>query len=137
MYCFRRALTRSQVLRATSANSPIPPTYYKAISRHLSEAFEAGTYLKDGPPREGDAPKLPPNPMSDPAAMDGMMAGMKTQMGAFVYVFLIFNFALTRKKVMMVPQMVIMGWINFFFQGFVLSAYLSTLYAASQINVFL
>jgi hypothetical protein len=38
--------------------------------------------------------------------MDGMMAGMKTQM------------------VMMVPQMVIMGWINFFFQGFVLSAYL-------------
>lgn len=43
----------------------------------------------------------------DPAAMDGMMAGMKTQM------------------VMMVPQMVIMGWINFFFQGFVLSASLS------------
>ena len=39
----------------------------------------------------------------DPAAMDGMMAGMKTQM------------------VMMVPQMVIMGWINFFFQGFILS----------------
>lgn len=37
--------------------------------------------------------------------MDGMMSGMKTQM------------------VMMVPQMVIMGWINFFFQGFVLSAY--------------
>ena len=35
--------------------------------------------------------------------MDGMMAGMKTQV------------------VMMVPQMVIMGWINFFFQGFVLS----------------
>jgi len=40
--------------------------------------------------------------MTDPAAMDGMMSGMKTQM------------------VMMVPQMVIMGWINFFFQGFVL-----------------
>ncbi|KAF8211228.1 transmembrane protein [Mycena galopus ATCC 62051] len=98
----QRALTRSQVLRSTSANSPIPPTYYKAISRHLSEAFIVGTYLKDGPPKDGDAPKLPPNPMSDPAAMDGMMAGMKTQM------------------VMMVPQMVIMGWINFFFQGFVL-----------------
>jgi len=45
--------------------------------------------------------------MSDPAAMDGMMATMKTQM------------------VMMVPQMIIMGWINFFFQGFVLSAYLT------------
>ena len=36
------------------------------------------------------------------------MAGMKTQM------------------VVMVPQMVIMGWINFFFQGFVLSEYCHT-----------
>ncbi|KAF7332136.1 ER membrane protein complex subunit 3 [Mycena kentingensis (nom. inval.)] len=98
----QRALARSQVLRLTSAHSPIPPSYYKAISRHLYDAFEAGTYLKDGPPREGETPKAPPNPMTDPAAMDGMMAGMKTQM------------------VMMVPQMVIMGWINFFFQGFVL-----------------
>jgi hypothetical protein len=35
--------------------------------------------------------------------MDGMMAGMRTQM------------------VMMVPQMIVMGWINFFFEGFVLS----------------
>jgi len=35
--------------------------------------------------------------------MEGMMETMKKQM------------------VMMVPQMVIMGWINFFFQGFVLS----------------
>jgi hypothetical protein len=40
--------------------------------------------------------------------MDGMMGGMKTQ------------------AVMMVPQMVIMGWINFFFQGFVLSASLAS-----------
>lgn len=98
----RRALVRSQILRATSSNSPITPTFYLSISRHLSEAFETGTYLKDGPPKD-DSPAPPPNPM-DPAAMDGMMAGMKTQM------------------VMMVPQMVIMGWINFFFQGFVLSA---------------
>lgn len=35
--------------------------------------------------------------------MEGMMDGMKKQL------------------VMMVPQMVIMGWINFFFQGFVAS----------------
>ncbi|KAK0190973.1 transmembrane protein [Armillaria mellea] len=68
----------------------------------FQDAFEAGVYLKDGPTREGEAPSSPPNPITDPAAMDGMMAGMKTQM------------------VMMVPQMVIMGWINFFFQGFVL-----------------
>jgi len=96
----QRALVRSQILRATSANSPIPLPFYNSISRHLVQAFAAGTYLKDGPPK-ADAPSTPPNPM-DPAAMDGMMAGMKTQM------------------VMMVPQMLIMGWINFFFQGFVL-----------------
>jgi len=97
----QRALARAQILRATASNSPIPPAHYIAISQNLSEAFVAGTYLKDGPPK-ADAPSTPPNPLSDPAAMDGMMAGMKTQM------------------VVMVPQMVIMGWINFFFQGFVL-----------------
>jgi len=98
----QRALTQSAVLRITAANSPIPPEFYKSISRQLSSAYEAGTYLKDGPPKKGDTPMAAPNPLSDPAAMDGMMSGMKTQM------------------VMMVPQMVIMGWINFFFQGFVL-----------------
>lgn len=46
---------------------------------------------------------MPANPLSDPSQMEGMMDGMKQQF------------------VMMVPQMVIMGWINFFFQGFVLS----------------
>ncbi|KAL7282498.1 transmembrane protein [Trametes coccinea BRFM310] len=98
----QRALVRSQILRATSANSPLPPSYYKSISQYLSQAFADGTYLKDGPPK-GDAPATaPPNPLTDPGAMEGMMAGMKTQM------------------VMMVPQMIIMGWINFFFQGFVL-----------------
>ncbi len=105
----RRALARSQILRATSAYSPIPPVFYQSISKHLSDAFEAGVYLKDGPTKEGEAPSSPPNPITDPAAMDGMMAGMKTQM------------------VMMVPQMVIMGWINFFFQGFVLSMYAENL----------
>lgn len=101
----RRALARSQILRATSAFSPVPPPFYTSISRHLLEAFEKGAYLKDGPTK-GDAPTAGPNPLTDPAAMDGMMSGMKTQM------------------VMMVPQMIIMGWINFFFQGFVLSTFL-------------
>ena len=78
------------------------------MTESLSEAFAAGTYLKDGPPKEGEAP-APANPLTDPSAMEGMMGGMKTQM------------------VMMVPQMVIMGWINFFFQGFVLSEYLVVL----------
>ncbi|KAI6119441.1 integral membrane protein DUF106-domain-containing protein [Pisolithus croceorrhizus] len=97
----QRALLRSQILRATSSKSPIPPAHYKALSRHLSDAFKAGEYLKDGPPN-GDATSSAANALTDPATMDGMMAGMKTQM------------------VMMIPQMIIMGWINFFFQGFVL-----------------
>lgn len=97
----QRALVRSQILRATAASSPVPPIYYKSISQSLSQAYADGTFLKDGPPK-GDEKPTPPNPLSDPNAMDGMMAGMKTQM------------------VMMVPQMIIMGWINFFFQGFVL-----------------
>lgn len=76
--------------------------FYKALSQDLARQFESGAFLKDGPPK-ADKPSAPPNPLSDPAAMEGMMGGMKTQ------------------AVMMVPQMVIMGWINFFFQGFVLS----------------
>lgn len=93
---------RSNILRATSTNSPIPFSYYQTISQNLSKAFAEGTYLKDGPLKQGESAP-PPNPLSDPAAMDGMMAGMRTQM------------------VMMVPQMIVMGWINFFFEGFVVS----------------
>jgi hypothetical protein len=98
----QRALLRSQIIRATATNSPLPAKYYKQISHHLSDAYEAGTYLKEGPAKGDSQNAAPQNPLSDPAAMDGMMAGMKTQM------------------VMMVPQMIIMGWVNFFFQGFVL-----------------
>jgi hypothetical protein len=81
-------------------------------------------FLKDGPPK-GDAPARAPNPLSDPAAMDGMMAGMKTQMvraarRARASCRACANPA--APQVMMVPQMLIMSWINFFFQGFVLSA---------------
>lgn len=100
----RRALARAQILRATASGSPIPKPYYTSISTYLTASFESGAYLKDGPLKEGETAPAKPNPLTDPAAMEGMMGGMKTQM------------------VMMVPQMVIMGWINFFFSGFVLSA---------------
>lgn len=97
---------RSQILRSTSTNSPAPPSFYRAISQNLSSSFVAGTFLKDGP-RDPDAPAASsmPNPLTDPGAMEGMMDGMKKQM------------------VMMVPQMLIMGWISFFFEGFVLSEF--------------
>ena len=42
--------------------------------------------------------------MTDPAAMEGMMGMMKGNMA------------------MMIPQTLIMGWINAFFAGFVISA---------------
>ena len=75
------------------------------MSTYLSQAFESGLYLKEGPPAaNGSASQNPPNPL-DANSMDGLMGGLKSQ------------------AVMMVPQMVLMGWINFFFQGFVLSAY--------------
>jgi len=71
-----------------------------------------GIYLKDGPPApkkvtksgaESDEPEFPPNLFSDPSQMDNMMSQFKTQ------------------TVIMIPQMVIMGWVNFFFSGFVAS----------------
>lgn len=51
-------------------------------------------------PDKADAPV---NPLMDPTQMDGMMDGLKKQ------------------AVMMIPNMVIMQWINTFFSGFVLS----------------
>jgi len=61
-------------------------------------AFKTGMFLAD--PDAKGKPKA--NPMADPAAMDGMMGMMKGQVA------------------MMVPQTLIMGWINAFFAGFVL-----------------
>ncbi|KAL7410332.1 integral membrane protein DUF106-domain-containing protein [Mrakia frigida] len=107
----QRALLRSQILRSSSALSPLAPSAYSALSSHLSTAFLTGTYLKVQPKRDAnglvvveksDVPVPPPNPLSDPSQMEGMMEGMKKQM------------------VMMVPNFLIMGWINFFFSGFIL-----------------
>ncbi|KAF9452444.1 transmembrane protein [Macrolepiota fuliginosa MF-IS2] len=105
----QRALTRSQLIRATSAHSPLAPPFYHTISQNLKQAFTDGIYLKDGlpvpkKPKEGgdeaEFPK-PPSFFSDPGQMDTMMSQFKTQ------------------TVVMIPQMVIMGWVNFFFSGFV------------------
>ncbi|KAG8865364.1 ER membrane complex subunit 3 [Tulasnella sp. 330] len=98
----QRALLRAQILRQSSRHSPLPPAYYRTISSSLSTGFTNGVYLKDGP-RDPNAPaQSPMNALSDPSAMEGMMEGMKKQM------------------VMNIPQMVIMGWISFFFHGFII-----------------
>jgi hypothetical protein len=52
--------------------------------------------------KEGEI-EMPKNPLSDPNQMEAMMEQAKKSM------------------VMMIPQTVIMGWINYFFTGFVLS----------------
>ncbi|KAG6362246.1 hypothetical protein INS49_010476 [Diaporthe citri] len=64
----------------------------------LTAAYESGAYLK-APENKGQAP---PNPMTDPNAMEGMMGAMKGQMA------------------MIIPNTMIMSWINAFFSGYVI-----------------
>lgn len=66
-------------------------------------AYESGAYLKD-PERKGQPPA---NPMTDPSSMDGMMGMMKNQMA------------------MIIPNTLIMSWINAFFSGYVISEWLT------------
>jgi ER membrane protein complex subunit 3 len=91
----QRSLLRGINLR-TNANN-ISPASFLARKTHMISAFQAGAFLKN-PESKGQPPA---NPMSDPAAMDGMMGAMKGQMA------------------MIIPQTLIMGWINAFFSGFV------------------
>ncbi|TIC13001.1 hypothetical protein E3Q15_02108 [Wallemia mellicola] len=95
-----RSLMRSAILRQNG--KVLTNTAFVKRKQYLIESFKDGKYLKVAPPKEGDQPQLPPNPLSDPDQMDNMMDGMKKQM------------------VMFIPQTVIMGWINSFFSGFVL-----------------
>lgn len=67
----------------------------------LSAGFENGDFLKD-PDRKGQPPA---NPLTDPGAMDGMMGMMKNNMA------------------MMIPNTLIMSWINAFFSGYVISGF--------------
>lgn len=67
----------------------------------LSAAYESGAFLK-APENRGQAP---PNPMTDPNAMDGMMGMMKGNMA------------------MIIPNTLIMSWINAFFSGYVISMF--------------
>lgn len=57
--------------------------------------------------------------MSDPAAMEGIMGAMKGNM------------------MMMIPQTVIMGWINAFFAGFVVCMASAFILLTSFLSVFL
>ncbi|KAG0002972.1 ER membrane complex subunit 3 [Entomortierella chlamydospora] len=91
-----KGLQRGGILRAFGSH--LPRHAFEARKAYITEAFEKGTYLKD--PKAGNKPKG--NVMQDPAYVETMMDGMKKNM------------------MNIVPQTVIMGWINFFFSGFVL-----------------
>ncbi|KAH9810588.1 integral membrane protein DUF106-domain-containing protein [Melampsora americana] len=98
----QRILLRSNYFR--SNGHFLNPTRFENRRQVLIQALESGAYLSDHevskPTGKEDVPALPPNPLES-ANMEGMMDGMKKQM------------------VMMIPQTVIMGWINAFFFGFV------------------
>lgn len=93
----QRSLARGVALRSN----------YHVLSRQSFEAkrdvlvagYENGDYLKDK--NRGDQP--PANPLSDPSQMDGMMGMMKNNMA------------------MIIPNTLIMSWINAFFSGYVIS----------------
>ncbi|KAF2270439.1 transmembrane protein [Lojkania enalia] len=92
----QRSLVRGINLR-TNANI-LSPSSFQARKVFMVSAYQDGKFLAD--PEARGKPR--PNPMSDPAAMEGMMGMMKGNMA------------------MMIPQTLIMGWINAFFSGFVI-----------------
>jgi ER membrane protein complex subunit 3 len=94
----RLSLLRGINLRNHSS-STLSPSSFEARRTHLITSYKSGAFLKDGPESRG---KAAPNPMTDPAAMEGMMGMMKGNMA------------------MMIPQTLIMGWINAFFAGYVI-----------------
>ena len=93
----QRSLLRGINLRTNS--SAISRSAFESRRDYLVSAYKDGTFLKD-PENRG---KAAPNPMTDPAAMEGMMGMMKGNMA------------------MMIPQTLIMSWINAFFSGYVIS----------------
>jgi ER membrane protein complex subunit 3 len=94
----RQNLFRGTMLR-TNASAALSKPAFEARKEYLIENYKKGNFLRGGPESRGQAA---PNPMSDPAAMEGMMGMMKGNMA------------------MMIPQTLIMSWINAFFAGFVI-----------------
>lgn len=76
----------------------LPPESFEMRKSYLISAYKNGVFLKD-PENRGQPPA---NPMTDPAGMEAMMGMMKGNM------------------MMMIPQTLIMSWINAFFSGFVI-----------------
>lgn len=94
----RLSLLRGVNLR-NNASAALSESSFETRKAYLASSYKNGLFLKDGPENRG---KGQSNPMSDPAAMEGMMGAMKGNM------------------MMMIPQTLIMSWINAFFAGYVI-----------------
>lgn len=81
-----------------NASAVLTPSSFATRKEYLVNAYQSGAFLKD-PSSRGQPPA---NPMTDPAGMEAMMGMMKGNM------------------MMMIPQTLIMSWINAFFSGFVI-----------------
>lgn len=93
----QRALARGATLRGNY--HVLSRRSFEARREALAAGYESGEFLKD-PESKG---KPAANPLSDPGAMDGMMGMMKNNMA------------------MIIPNTLIMSWINAFFSGYVIS----------------
>lgn len=100
----RLSLLRGVNLR-NNASAVLTPQSLASRKNFLITCYKEGLFLKDPEARGGG----PVNPMTDPAGMDAMMGMMKGNMA------------------MMIPQTLIMGWINAFFSGFVICMFCTSL----------
>lgn len=109
----RLSLLRGVNLR-NHACAVLPKDAFEMRKNYLVSGYQNGSFLKN-PENRGQAP---PNPMTDPAGMDATMGMMKGNM------------------MMMIPQTLIMSWINAFFSGFVICTFsLLTWWTALTVKV--
>jgi ER membrane protein complex subunit 3 len=94
----RQSIIRGINLR-NNASAALSTSSFISRKEYFVDSYKKGAFLKGGPQSRG---QQAPNPMTDPAAMEGMMGMMKGNMA------------------MMIPQTLIMSWINAFFAGFVI-----------------
>ena len=99
------AARQQNIMRRASAlrlNYPVlPPASVAARKAFLARVLSDGSYLDPQAKRVTSPDEMPESPVND-AMMENLMDQAK------------------RSLLMMVPQTVIMGWVNFFFTGFVL-----------------
>ena len=95
----RQRQSFARVINLRTNGNVVCPSSFTLRKKHMLSACRDGSFLAQ---KDGDERKKS-NPLSDPAMMDGMFNMMKNN------------------AAMMIPQTLIMSWINAFFSGFVIS----------------